>query len=215
MDILKVIAVAGGLLLLYNGYNENVVPSPDPSPSPAPVIPDGPGVTVKIISDTNEPIPGAPGNASVAAASAPVRSILAADPNDAIKLARAFKGASELIGRNSSIKTTPEFQGAFQEFLEILFEKHGLSAKGYPLLAPIQATLVAAFSSVPGGVENGTVVAGPWTPAHAVAAQEALNALSYQAYQGFVDGHKKVQSFGSGGPEIDELGRIIPDKREY
>lgn len=196
MDALKVIALIMGGLLLYNGYVEKG-PSPTPdNPSPV-VVPDDQSVTIKIISDANEPIPALPGNPAVASASAPIRQILSVDPNDAVKFARSTAGFAELIGRSSAIKTTGEFQSALMEAFEILYQRRGFQK--YALNAPIQATLIAAFSSVPGAVSGGNLAPIDWTPATQAAALEALNALSYQGYQAFIDGHKKAMEVPSYG----------------
>lgn len=190
--LVKVVIFLVGAGMIYKGYTDKN--SPDVPDNPAPVVPDDRNVTIKIISDTNEPIPAPPNNASVLAASTPIRTILAADPNDAIKVARTAMGFAELIGRNSTIKTTAEFNSSLMEAFEIVFQRHGIAAKQYPLNAPIQATLVAAFSSIPGGVENGALGSVPWNSATQTAAIEALRAISYQAYQAWADGHKRVTS---------------------
>jgi hypothetical protein len=195
METIRTIVVLAGLGLLYNGYVSSKTPVAPPSPN-VPVNPDdphpipvGPGSTIQIISKDDVP-PSAPINPQIAAASSPIRQILAGNPQDALKLARTFTGWSELIGGNLSLKTVSEFQTSLQEATGILFARHKMAGK-YGLVAPINATMNASFAAS-GLVEKDGIAAGPWTPAASQAAKQALDAIAYQCFQAFIDGTVKT-----------------------
>lgn len=192
LDLLRTLGVAGCLFLAYNGYaagKANPSPDPvvDPIVDPDDSTPDPDSIAgIKVITSPPESLAPAPANAAVAAASLPIVQVLSGHGDDAIKLARAFRQWADLIARDSTIKSTDEFQQAYVEAMQVLFQRHSLAGK-YPLNAPTDATFDAAFANA-GLIDAATnqVKSGPWTPQAQAAAAEAFNAISYQCFKAYL-----------------------------
>ncbi len=205
-NVLRIIGISVGLLTAYTGYYEKpstpspapVVPAPDtPTPvTPTPVVPEG--SSIKIITPADETIAPAPTNPALLTVSAPIKQTLTGHPDDAIKLARAFHQWSQLIARDKTLKTTDEFQQAYIEATQVLFQQTQLAAKGYSINQPSDATFDAAFEAV-GLLDTSTrnVKSGEWNATAQGAAAAAFDAISYQCFQAFLQS-PKPQQFGTG-----------------
>lgn len=194
METIKTLLILAGLGLAYNGYaemNKDVTPTPPPVVNPdnsTPIPTPAPLGSIQIISDQDS-IPPAPANSELLSTSLPIKQALMGNPADALKLARTFRGWSQLITQTQEIKTTSEFQNAYIKSMIVLLARHQMAGK-YALNQPMDATFLAAFRAV-GLVDGNTVKSAEWSPTAAQAAAQAFDAASYQCYQAFAESVKK------------------------
>lgn len=178
---LATVLLVGGLVFAGHGWYVGGKSTPIPKPSPA-----SPTV-IKIISDLDDPFPQTPLSPAVLAASTPIRTVLKGNPEDAIKLARTFRAWSDLIHRDTTLKTMGQFRAAYVRSVQVLAQKSKLAGKYKGKIdAAIDATMNAAFNA-PSGVQD-TV---PFTDVSRASAVVALDAVSYQCYQAFIDSSGK------------------------
>lgn len=173
MSNFRLVGILLGAVLVWQGYIQKKVPQPTPSPNPV----------INVDTDPDS-LPQAP-SGSVAASSQPLVTLLTGQSDDAIKLARAFKGWSELLGRSTKITTTAQFQKVYVDATRILLEKHQIAGKYQGKIdTVVNATVLASFTEA-GLVENGTVKSMEWNAATSAAAVKAFDAVSYQCYMAF------------------------------
>lgn len=187
MQTIRTLLVVTGIYLAWAGYQEGKVEVPDDD-NPTPIsVPEG--STVKIISEGDKDFPSAP-TGLVATASLPIRAVLLerGTAEDAIKLARTFRGWAELLSRRPEIKTTADFHKAYVDANKVLFTRHPLAGKwGDQLNKAFDATISAAFQEKGLTEPDGKVKAVAWDANCALAAETAFNAISYQCFQAFLE----------------------------
>lgn len=182
MQHLKTLVVVAGTLLAYHGYVNGKKPKPSPVPDP------GPAPSVTVISEADTDFPSAP-TGTLAVASLPVRSVLLSKgtPDDAIRLARAYRSFAELLSRRPSIKSTADFRDIYIASTQALLKKTSVDGRyAGSLDTAINNTIVASFAEFK-LVENGEILSTTWTDACANAAEQAFKAVSYQCFQAFLE----------------------------
>lgn len=178
MSNTKLIALLLGGYLAYTGYT-NTTPTPD-NPTPDNPKPD---IIVEVRSEPVEDYVEIT-DETLQTLSLPIVDILKSNPDDAIKLARAYQGWSKLLARTTAVDTTEQFQNAYKEAVEILFRNYLSKNYSGSLAEPFKAVIVECFKQQ--GLADKEVYEAAWSPKAAEAAELAFQTIAARCYEAFI-----------------------------
>ena len=182
-----------GALLLLVGYNKD---NPDPGPSPQPPAPVVTEIKVILVpNQAEEPFPDPPTNPKIEEAISPLQEMFHDDPNDALILARTFRGWAELIARDEALKTGEQFSSVYVRSTQIIFARHSIAGKYRGKIDKVVNNAIRAALDLPASDVSGVPSNLALSPEVRQKLAEGLAGVSYGCLQAYLNEQVQTAQF--------------------